>query len=99
MRFVVRRKTAVAAFPVQTHLRGSSIRDSLAKTTSMWPRQRSGDAEDIVFPFSVQERILEARKIGESASHDDERTALDSRPWVSVFWPDFHVLRPKNPTC
>ena len=51
--------------PVQTHLRGSLLVDSrlaLAKTTSMRPRQRSGDAEDMTFPFSGQGRFLERMK-------------------------------------
>jgi hypothetical protein len=61
IRFVVRRKTAVAFFPVQTHLREPLLVDPrlAARTTSLWLRQRSGDAEDMPFPFSGQERFWE----------------------------------------
>ena len=47
VRFVVRRNTAVAIFPVQTLLRASKLVDSrlAAGTTSLWSRQRSGDAK------------------------------------------------------
>ncbi len=38
--------------------RCSLIHDSLGPTTSLWQPQRSGDAEDMTFPFSGQGRFL-----------------------------------------
>ena len=59
--------------------RCSLIHDSLGPTTSLWQPQRSGDAEDMTFPFSGQGRFLarprnreRSQKMGDRCGVKDE---------------------------